>query len=61
MHATVLRTRIGEPKRANYGPTAIEKLEIYSPKQSNAPINIQFTAARGASGRRRTMRFPPRC
>jgi arylformamidase len=36
----VTRSRIGDPRRESYGPTAIEKLEIYSPKASNAPIHI---------------------
>lgn len=38
----VARSRIGEPRRENYGPTAIEKLEIYSPKSSFAPIHIHI-------------------
>src|SRR5262245_22967518 len=39
-NSNVTRSRLGEPRRENYGPTAIEKLEIYSPKSSNAPIHI---------------------
>jgi arylformamidase len=31
---------IGVPERVAYGPTAIEKLDIYRTKQANAPINI---------------------
>jgi arylformamidase len=38
----VTRSRIGDPRRESYGPTAIEKLEIYSPKASNAPIHIHI-------------------
>jgi arylformamidase len=41
-NSAVMRARVGEPKRTNYGPTPIEKLEIYSPKQANAPINIHI-------------------
>ncbi len=41
-NSIVTRSRIGEPRRENYGPTAIEKLEIYSPKSSNAPIHIHI-------------------
>lgn len=41
-NSNVTRSRIGEPRRENYGPTAIEKLEIYSPKSSNAPIHIHI-------------------
>jgi arylformamidase len=41
-NSAAMRTRVGEPRRVNYGPTSIEKLEIYSPAQSNAPINIHI-------------------
>jgi arylformamidase len=32
--------RIGAPERAAYGPTEIEKLDIYKTKRANAPIMI---------------------
>jgi hypothetical protein len=38
-NSVVMRSRVGEPKRASYGTTPIERLEIYSPKQANAPIH----------------------
>jgi arylformamidase len=34
--------RVGEPKRVAYGPSAIEKLDIFSPKQASAPIHIHI-------------------
>ena len=34
------RSVIGAPTRVAYGPTEIEKLDIYRSKQANAPINI---------------------
>jgi arylformamidase len=34
------RSVIGAPERVAYGPTEIEKLDIYRTKQANAPINI---------------------
>lgn len=37
-----MRIRVGEPKRAAYGPSAIEALDIFSPKQANAPIHIHI-------------------
>ncbi len=37
-----MRKRVGEPKRFNYGSTAIEKLEVYSTKRPNAPIHIHI-------------------
>ena len=32
--------RIGQPKRLAYGPTEIEKLDIYQSNRPNAPINV---------------------
>ncbi len=32
--------RLGQPERVAYGPTEIEKLDIYRTPRSNAPINI---------------------
>ena len=34
------RARIGEPHRAAYGPTEIEKLDIYRSKRAGAPIFV---------------------
>jgi arylformamidase len=41
-NSNVMRQRIGEPRRESYGPTAIERLEIYSPKYTKAPIHIHI-------------------
>ena len=35
-----VRARLGEPRRVAYGPTEIEKLDIYRTSQANAPVNI---------------------
>ncbi|HXW29950.1 MAG TPA: hypothetical protein VEK55_11365, partial [Xanthobacteraceae bacterium] len=35
-----MRARIGEPQRAAYGQTAIEKLDIYRTDRANAPIFV---------------------
>lgn len=37
-----MRAKVGESKRVAYGPTDIEKLDIFSPKQANAPIHIHI-------------------
>jgi arylformamidase len=37
-----MRARLGEPKRFNYGPTTIERLEVYSTKRPDAPIHIHI-------------------
>src|SRR5262244_3378606 len=34
------RAAIGAPERVAYGPTEIEKLDIYRTRQANAPVNI---------------------
>jgi arylformamidase len=41
-NSAAMRARLGEPERASYGPTPIEKLEIYSPKRQGAPIHIHI-------------------
>jgi arylformamidase len=41
-NSNAMRSRLGEPKRFNYGPTAIERLEVYSTKRPNAPIHIHI-------------------
>jgi arylformamidase len=41
-NSDVTRSRIGDPKREKYGPTSIEKLEIYSPGRATAPIHIHI-------------------
>jgi arylformamidase len=41
-NSNAMRLRLGEPKRFNYGPTAIERLEVYSTKRPNAPIHIHI-------------------
>jgi arylformamidase len=41
-NSIAMRARVGEPKRFNYGPTPIERLEVYSTKRPNAPIHIHI-------------------
>lgn len=35
-----VRERLGPPQRMQYGPTAVEALDLYRNSRSNAPINI---------------------
>ena len=37
-NSKAMRARVGEPKRFNYGPTPIERLEVYAAKRPNAPM-----------------------
>jgi arylformamidase len=39
-NSTIVRAFLGEPQRVAYGPTEIEKLDIFRTKAPNAPINI---------------------
>ena len=34
------RAALGAPKRLAYGPSAIEKLDLYATKKPNAPVNV---------------------
>ena len=54
-----IRSRL-KSERFSYGPTEIEKLDIYKTTRWNAPIRIFCTAARGAAGRPKTRPIRPR-
>ena len=38
--STSALARLGQPRRVAYGPTEIEKLDIYKSRQPNAPIHV---------------------
>jgi len=39
-NSELARQRLGPPRRVAYGPTEIEKLDIYVARRANAPINV---------------------
>ena len=39
-NSELARQRLGPPRRVAYGPTEIEKLDIYIARRANAPINV---------------------
>ncbi|HEY4405104.1 MAG TPA: alpha/beta hydrolase [Xanthobacteraceae bacterium] len=39
-NSVAARARLGEPSRMAYGPTAVEKLDIYRARQAKAPIFV---------------------
>ena len=39
-NSELVRSRIGPPQREAYGPTPIERLDIYKTSRANAPINV---------------------
>lgn len=40
INSEATRSRLGEPRRFAYGPTAIERVDVYATKRPNAPINV---------------------
>src|SRR6266480_1990863 len=45
-----VRARLGEPKRLAYGPSEVEKLDIYVTKRPSAPINVFIHGGAWRSG-----------
>src|SRR3984957_12709100 len=60
-NSNAMRARLGEPRRVNYGPTAIERLEVYAPGGRTRRFISTFTAAPGTSARPLIMPFRPKC
>jgi len=50
--------RIGAPERVAYGPTEIEKLDIYKTKRANAPIHIFIHGGAWRGGLAKEFAFP---
>lgn len=48
--STAALARLGPPRRLAYGPTDIEKLDIYTTKRPNAPINVFLHGGAWRSG-----------
>jgi arylformamidase len=53
-----LLERFGPPERVAYGPSEIEKLDIYKTKGSNAPINVYIHGGAWRNGQARDFAFP---
>jgi arylformamidase len=51
-NSDIARAIIGAPQRVAYGPSEIEKLDIYRTKRANAPINIFIHGGAWRSGGR---------
>ena len=49
-NSDLTRRRLGNPQRFAYGPSAIEKLDVFQCKKSNAPINIFIHGGAWRSG-----------
>jgi arylformamidase len=53
-----VRARLGEPLRVAYGPTEIEKLDIYRARTPNAPIFMFFHGGQWLGGLARNNAYP---
>jgi arylformamidase len=52
------RQRLGPPKRFAYGPTAIERLDVYATNTPDAPVNVFIHGGAWTSGAARDYAFP---
>jgi len=50
--------RLGEPARVAYGPTEIEKVDIYKTSRPNAPVNVYVHGGAWRNGQARDFAFP---
>jgi arylformamidase len=57
-NSDAMRARIGAPRRAAYGPTEIEKLDIYRTSRANAPIFIFIHGGSWLSGSAKPYGYP---
>ena len=53
------RARLGEPQRMAYGPSAIERLDIYRTKRPDAPVFVFILGGRWRNGSARHGGFAP--
>jgi arylformamidase len=53
-----VRSRIGQPMRESYGPTAVEKLDIYRTKRGKAPIFVMIHGGAWLGGEAKNYAFP---
>jgi len=57
-NSEAVRSRLGEPRRFAYGPTAIEALDVYTTKAANAPINVFLHGGAFSMGLAKYYAFP---
>ena len=53
-----VRRRIGQPLRESYGPTEVEKLDIYRSKRANTPIFVFIHGGAWLGGEAKNYAFP---
>ncbi len=57
-NSAAMRARMGQPERAAYGPSEIEKLDIYRTKRAKAPVFVYIHGGRWLSGLAKDYAFP---
>jgi arylformamidase len=57
-NSEAMRARIGPPERAAYGPTEIEKLDIYRTRTANAPVFVFIHGGNWQIGTARDYGYP---
>jgi arylformamidase len=57
-NSEAVRVRLGQPMRESYGPTAIEKLDIYRTKRAHAPIFVFIHGGAWLGGEAKNYAFP---
>jgi len=57
-NSEAMRARIGAPRRAAYGPTEIEKLDIYRTNSSHAPVFVFIHGGNWTMGAAKDYGFP---
>jgi arylformamidase len=60
-NSEAVRARIGAPQRVAYGPTEIEKLDVYRTSRANAPIFIFMHGGNWLVGSAKDSANPRRC
>src|SRR5438552_695209 len=57
-NSEAVRARLGAPRRYAYGPTSIEKLDVYTTRRANAPINIFIHGGAWRAGLAKDFGYP---
>ena len=57
-NSEAMRARIGAPQRVSYGPSEIEKLDIYRAKAANAPVFVFIHGGSWVSGMAKDYAYP---
>jgi len=57
-NSAMVRARLGEPLRESYGPTEVEKLDIYRTQRANAPIFVFIHGGAWLGGEAKDYAYP---